>query len=586
MTSSREGAGWFRRMFSNDYQELPQHGGDIKDKPEPSSQMMPRRFLRLSTRGFLLVLAAILLVPTLLALAAIEGRQYLSDGTADVFDMSGTSGTQEPATKASPIPAAKPAVQAPQEPAGIPVSVNPTAILEEQSIFNRRLVILLPANSAGVNLCKAMVTAIALGYPAPIVINWGKSGSHLAKIAGVLDYLDWSSRLPLTNKDRLGEDDLIMVADSADSWFQLPPAVLLQRYHALNREADERLRQQWTGSGEMPMKQTIMVSAQKRCWPQPKSGSELHCEALPESPLREDLYGPETDKDPDMRQVDVRPKFINSGAFIGPVGDMRRYFRRAQGRYEAGKGIQGNHFYSDQGFFGEIWGEQEMWRTWRRELGDKIDAAQNASIMVHDQFEYHVGLDYYQTISIPTVFEEDDGDILTLNNHTLIAERSKELEISPPRLRVPDDLVNATNPLSRILGAEAGSLDWGDMTLYADFFTTAVPVNVHHNAHINNLKGRRVWWWDRMWFFPYLRQLVEAQLGQRRQAPLGRVNIPEGRAVYWGLEAYKKIRKFMPTRGILEEANFDNICQSRWAKKNKQEWWDVVFRDDKGPLEV
>ncbi|KAF5680072.1 hypothetical protein FHETE_616 [Fusarium heterosporum] len=575
MTSTSENSGWLRQMFGNTgYQELPTT--TVKDKTETNTQIMPRRLLRLSTRGFLLLLAAILLVPTFVALAALEGRQYLSDGTADVFDMSGSTEAVKEVVK-----------EVVGESENIPVLADPPP-MKMQNIYNRRLVVLLPANAPGVNLCKAMVTAIALGYPTPVILNWGKSGSHLAKIAGVLDYLDWSVRQGLTSKDRLQEDDLIMVADSADSWFQLPPSVLLWRYHALNAEADERLRKQWTGKSEMPMKQTIMVSAQKRCWPQPKSGSELHCKDLPESPLREDLYGPETDNDPDMRMVDVRPRYINSGAFIGPVGDMRKYFRRAQERYEAGKAIQGNHFYSDQGIFGEIWGEQEIWRKWRRELGDAIDPHHNASTMVRDQFEFHVGLDYNQTISIPTVFEEDDGDIVTLNNQTYIAERSRELEIEPVRLTsVPEEIANATNPLERIMTAqERQSFSWGDMTLYADFFTTAIPVNIHHNAHINNLKGRRIWWWDRMWFFPRLRDLVTSQLKQRRQSPLGRIQIPEGRAVYWGLEAYKEIRRFMPSQKALVTTDFDSICMSAWAKKEKQNWWDVVFMDDKGPFKL
>ncbi|KAF5990561.1 hypothetical protein FBULB1_38 [Fusarium bulbicola] len=575
MTGTQEGASWFRQMFSSGYQELPTTNV-VKDKAE-TTQIMPRRFLRLSTKGFLLVLAAILLIPTFLALAALEGRQYLSDGTADVFEMGETQDASSPvASPASPV--------SPVSPAGIPVMVSPPK--KGGNIFNRRLVILLPANAPGVNVCKAIVTAVALGYPAPVILNWGKSGSHLAKIAGVLDYLDWSSRQGSSSKDHLNEDDLIMVADSADSWFQLPPSVLLWRYHALNEEANERLRAQWPHKSEMPMKQTIMVSAQKRCWPRAKSGSNLHCDALPESPLREDLYGPETDQDPNLRMVDVRPKYINSGAFIGPVGDMRKYFRRAQERYELGKAEQGDHFYSDQGFFGEIWGEQEMWRTWRRELGDAIDPSHNVSTMVRDQFEFHVGLDYNQTISIPTVFEEDDGDILTLNNQTFIADRSRELEIEPVRLTaVPEEIANATNPLARILSEEdRRTLNWGDMTLYADFFTTAIPINIHHNAHINNLKTRRVLWWDRMWFFPYLRQLVNAQLTQRRQQPLGRVEIPEGRAIYWGLEAYRTIRRFMPAQRGMVNTDFDTVCTSSWAKKEKQNWWDVVFQDEQGPL--
>ncbi|KAJ4111329.1 hypothetical protein NW768_011903 [Fusarium equiseti] len=649
MSNTREAGSWWSQMFNNTgYQELPTT--TVKDKAETTSQYTPRRCLRLSTRGIFLVLAAILLVPTFLALAALEGRQYLSDGTGDVFEVTGgqvavpkaTPGVvpdlvkgsspaadipdipgdpldipdsldvldepevpvdpEAPAIPTSPedpdaatvldpetAPDAVDGLDAPEAPVvpSIPVMAKPPKM--PQQVSNRRLIILLPANAPGVNLCKAMVTAIALGYPTPIILNWGKSGSHLAKIAGVLDYLDWSVRLKSNHKDHLNPEDLIMVADSSDSWFQLPPSVLIQRYHDLNAEANERLQKQWTGSGPCPMKQTIMVSAQKRCWPSPQSGSELHCTELPESPLREDLYGPDTDADPEMRMVDVRPRYINSGAFIGPVGDMRRYFRRAQDRYTAKKAIQGNHFYSDQGFFGEIWGEQEIWRTWRRELGDNIDINLNASVMVRDQFEYHVGLDYYQTISIPTVFEEDDGDIVSLNNQTMIAARSAELEIEPVRLtQVPPEIANATNPIGRVVSAEQRrSLDWGDMNVYADFFTTAIPVNIHHNAHINNLKGRRIWWWPRMWFFPYLRDLVTAQLKQRRQQPLHRIQTPEdGKIVYWGLEKYKEIRRFMDLRRELVTSDFDGICMSKWAKKEKQNWWDVVFMDDRGAWEL
>ncbi|KAM0227797.1 hypothetical protein ACHAPO_011275 [Fusarium lateritium] len=621
MTNNQETGSWWSQMFNNTgYQELPTT--IVKDKAETKAQVMPRRCFRLSTRGFLLVLAAILLVPTFLALAALEGRQYLSDGTADVFEMSegqehspqiasevvsevpqdsvpvadavpdmpevDTPEVDTPDVDTPDVPGVPEVLEVPDtvEVPAIPVSPHPPKM--PKTVSNRRLVILLPANAPGVNLCKAMVTAIALGYPTPVIINWGKSGSHLAKIGGVLDYLDWAVRLKSGHRDHLGMDDLIMVADSSDSWFQLPPDVLIQRYHDLNAEADARLQKEWTGSSEMPMKQTIMVSAQKRCWPRAKSGTNLHCTDLPESPLREDLYGPDTDKDPEMRMVDVRPKYINSGAFIGPVGDMRRYFRRAQERYVAGKAIQGDHFYSDQGFFGEIWAEQEIWRTWRRELGDQIDLHQNASIMVRDQFEYHVGLDYYQTISIPTVFEEDDGDIVNLNNQTQIAERSKELEIEPARLGpVPDEIRNAKNPIARLLSEEERQgLDWGDMNFYADFFTTAIPVNIHHNAHINNLKSRRVLWWPRMWFFPYLRDLVMVQLKQRRQQPLGRVQLPEGKAVYWGLQAYKEIRRYMHNQRQMVTTDFDTICTSNWAKKEKQNWWDVVFMDERGPLEL
>jgi hypothetical protein len=58
-------------MFGNTgYQELPTT--TVKDHAESSTQIIPKRLLRLSTKGFCLVVAAIVFIPTLLALAALE----------------------------------------------------------------------------------------------------------------------------------------------------------------------------------------------------------------------------------------------------------------------------------------------------------------------------------------------------------------------------------------------------------------------------------------------------------------------------------------------------------------------------------
>lgn len=74
MTNNEEAGSWWSQMFNNTgYQELPTT--IVKDKAETKAQIMPRRCLRMSTRGFLLVLATIFLVPTFLTLAALEVRQ-------------------------------------------------------------------------------------------------------------------------------------------------------------------------------------------------------------------------------------------------------------------------------------------------------------------------------------------------------------------------------------------------------------------------------------------------------------------------------------------------------------------------------
>jgi hypothetical protein len=42
----------------------------------------------------------------------------------------------------------------------------------------------------------------------------------------------------------------------------------------------------------------------------------------------------------------------------------------------------------------------------------------------------------------------------------------------------------------------------------------------------------------------------------------------------------------MDLRRELVTSDFDGICMSKWAKKEKQNWWDAVFMDDRGPLEL
>ncbi|KAF4459164.1 hypothetical protein FALBO_14084 [Fusarium albosuccineum] len=547
MSISRAIASWLPQSVSNRrYHAVPTDSNpdfSLHDKSTPGCQVVPRRWLRLSTKGVLLVICAILALPGFLLVVASKGYRYFSGDPAAV----------------------------PQPEAG-----------------ERRFIVVLPANAPNTDLCKITSTAVALGYPAPIIVNWGRDyngkgwhgGSHLDKIVGNFDFLHWISSESANEAERLGDNDVMVLVDSYDTWFQLPPNVLLQRYHEANRQANERLAQQWHGPGEMPMQQTIIVSTQKRCFPPPSSGSILHCDSLPESPLRKDLYGPTTDDDPEVFHNN-RPRYLNSGSIIGQIGDLRRYFGRVKERMKKGQ-AKGTHLYSDQGIFAEIFAEQEIWR---QHLRDQPLIDDEAMKMFQEQYEYHVGLDYSQQLFIPTVFEEQDGDIITLNNKTEILERSTALGISPVRLDgVPDDLNNTTNPLQK---TGAANLDWGELPLYSDFFTTAIPAVIHHNAHKDGLKARRTKWWDRTWYFPHLRELITAHLEPGENEPLSTISVQKGNIVYRAPETFKdrkNPRLFKGDKG-LEEANFKAICESpKQSEGGETMWYDEVFRDGKGPL--
>lgn len=465
---------------------------------------------------------------------------------------------------------------------------------------DRRFVLIVPATSPSPDLCKTIITAMALGYPSPIIINWGvdyrdvtgwDGGKNLPKIPGFVDYLDSVLHPEAHPSERLEEDDLVLMVDAYDMWFQLPAEVLLRRYHAINDEANARLRTEWPGQGPMPMKQTIIAASGKNCHPSSLSwGSDLHCEVLPDSPLSPDLYGPETEKDM-KKHHDHRPKYINGGLYIGPAGDMRRMFRRTLEKMQKGLG-EGVHLASEQGIPGEVLGEQEVWRRWRRSTEMMADGDDNDALgLIGRDFEYHFGLDYRQQLSVQTVWTETadglfDGDFVTLNNHTDIEQHSKALGISTPRLGgVPDDIREASNPLGGTLGAP----DWGDMALYADFFTSAVPAILHHNGY----KERRVSWWHRPWFHKQLRQLLSVRLTSREPTTaFATVETGDGSISYRAVPAEEADKWPRSSRGSAREPlrrmQFGDICRDpeKMPDSPGAHWWDEVFRDDQGPLTV
>ncbi|KZZ87309.1 hypothetical protein AAL_08414 [Moelleriella libera RCEF 2490] len=462
---------------------------------------------------------------------------------------------------------------------------------------DRRFVLVIPATSPSPDLCKTIVTALALGYPSPVIVNWGldfhtvtkwEGGQNLPKLPGFVKYLDAVMHPDAHPDERLGDEDIVLMVDAYDVWFQLPAEVLLRRYHAINERADARLNQQWGREEPNPMKQTVIAASGKHCHPQPDSGSDTHCERMPQSPLRSDLYGPGTEKNA-TKFRDHRPRFINGGLYMGPARDIRRLFRRALQKMEAGIG-QGVRLFSEQGIPGEVLGEQEVWRQWRRSRGGAIEDDDAQTLMDRD-FEYHFGLDYKQELSVQTFWTDTadgsfDGAFVSLNNQTAVRQYSEALGIRPVRLRgVPADVGSAHNPLNGLVE----SPDWGEMSLYADFFTESVPVIVHHNG----FKERRTSWWDRPWLHRFLRPLLARQLAVDG-APRGPVAVVDVRGettrylAPMAENADRRPRLMADSaEAPLAKMALQDVCRypDEMSREPGHHWWDEVFGDAEGPFE-
>ncbi|PHH69870.1 hypothetical protein CDD82_7466 [Ophiocordyceps australis] len=470
----------------------------------------------------------------------------------------------------------------------------------------------MPADSPHANLCKCILSAVALGYPAPTLLNWhGEfnrpewhlAGSHIAKLESLLAVIhDLLARLDET---RASQHDLVMLVDAYDVWFQLPPSVLIERYHELNRQANDRIRMQWQafapGFPLGPPRQSIVVTSAKDCHPGKDSGTDPSYAHWPPSPMPDDLYGPQTDAllailDPARRFRKVRPRCVNSGLIMGPMAALRHALQRCAQKVER-IARSGRQLWSDQALFGQVMGDQELWREWVRELGAAWNGTTAdmrhsklpfkvrdiaAAALRNKTFDFGIGLDYNFTTIPPTCSAEEDGFFVRLDDSTAAQQQSTKAGV-PGHVRfhgLPADLKRAGR-----FDAALATVPWGDVPLYTDFFFGTTPVGIHHNAYVDNLKPWRISnWWHMMWFHPHLRRLVERNL---RQGPtmMAKVAHPHDSTAP-DLEYWRDDNKFVtvfkpatPGEGLHMALDWDGVCQ-----KGPKPWHQEVFGDGMGPL--
>ncbi|TQN72686.1 hypothetical protein CSHISOI_02759 [Colletotrichum shisoi] len=493
-----------------------------------------------------------------------------------------------------------------------------------------RLRLFIPADGPSINLCKTVMSAVALGYPMPTLLNWNGefnrpdwhfAGSHIAKLEYLLAAID--HLYERGDGDDANEDDLVLLVDAYDVWFQLPPSVLVERFHQLNRKADARVRKQWEEGGGLkpgfpvaPPTQSVLVTTAKDCQPGRESGSDPRYDYWPDSPLAPDFYGNETDRvlpyvlDSARKYKKIRPRCVNSGMIMGTVGSLRGALRKCRAKVDAAA-AGGRQLWSDQALLAEVIGDQEVWRRWVRglapewngfvsrerpgELPREVRRIADAAL-AGEEFEFGIGLDYEFATIPPTCSSEDDGYFVRLDDAEGIQRASDEAGVPGGEARVkgtiPPELERAAPPTTTTtLPGHVGGGGWGNVSLYTDFFFGTSPVGIHHNAYVFGLKAWRLEnWWNMTWFHPRLRELVTASLGSNRKpAPLARLPLePDGRdeMVYWpshegpaeaGVRVFDGSKEAMGYSAI----GWDGICQ-----KGDRSWYDVVFGDGKGPLAV
>ncbi|KAI4756508.1 hypothetical protein E4T45_14591, partial [Aureobasidium sp. EXF-8846] len=132
-----------------------------------------------------------------------------------------------------------------------------------------------PARYADANYCKNIISSAILNYPEPMLIGFaGKKEEEKADSS--LDLAERVSRKTsilgidkhLRNISTTRDEDLVVIADGLNTWFQLRPQTLLDRYFESNRNADERIRKELGVTADvLSIRQKIIFGAQRDCSP-------------------------------------------------------------------------------------------------------------------------------------------------------------------------------------------------------------------------------------------------------------------------------------------------------------------------------
>ncbi|RCI12642.1 hypothetical protein L249_1239 [Ophiocordyceps polyrhachis-furcata BCC 54312] len=448
----------------------------------------------------------------------------------------------------------------------------------------QNITVVLPVTHSEVNLCKTILTLTLLGYPSVKIVAWGTKdddaglrggGSHNAKITSVLDFVKETHH---DDDDDDDDDELILMVDGYDVWFQLPPEVLIARYHAVLQDEAKRLWQRigpraYHSLGPNP---SVVFGAGKRCGP-----NELHtlaCYAVPDSPLPTSLRGASTDSMLGRNFLsNGRQRYLVSGYMLGTAAAVKTVLERAKTKLDECVGRVGADFDngsgdsdfcyrgSDQSIFVEMFAEQEAWRELlRRKSRSGWDAALDMLIadrpgsdppptrlmtepipdrlsppFPHQKFEpstvstaseLGIVLDYWSQLGFQTSNAEFDTRFLRHAEPLPPQAGRTGLFDCPARNTPPPDDLPSDTSILRILAEEdkdGTRPSWKTMPLYTDLCTGSVPVMIHHNSVDKSWRERS---WDQTWWHGRSRALLERR---RRDGAQMSFAVEKNRVMTW-----------------------------------------------------
>ncbi|TIA02635.1 hypothetical protein D6C82_02613 [Aureobasidium pullulans] len=474
-------------------------------------------------------------------------------------------------------------------------STKPAVSLKE-TLPPAYLRMVYPARQADANFCKIILSGAILNYPEPMLIGFEGKNKH-ENTDSTLDLAERISQKTsilgidkhLRNISATRDEDLVVIADGLNTWFQLRPQTLLDRYFESNRNADARIRKELGIMADtLKIHQTIIFGAQRDC--SPWNAEDPACSAVPESSLPKDIYGPLTDVEAGEKQdrfTKHRPRYISPGFAIGPLGAMRKLYA------EAAKRAMGDEHLQEGGkVLGQIFAEQEMAReshkakpgsafqglsAWLSSFWESPSAVADRQAQQLKETdlsrEFGIGLDYASGLAFEAAHADGDMEWVKFGDSASVHAANAKHGISDSRISNVGPDVGASLPPFWTYSHEtlpSRSTPWTNVSLLTNVWTGVTPAIIQHD--INNYKtdSLRESWWSNIWYQKYGRKMFDVHV----QSPIGPVAISgydaASRRQWWSAEDWKG--------GARNETRFwwryEDVCGG-----TEQE----VFRDKKGP---
>ena len=429
--------------------------------------------------------------------------------------------------------------------------------------------LLMPAEQDSDEFCKTTLSAMLLNYPPPTALNYHQSfvtPTHRERetLANIRDYL--------SNTKMVHDDDLVLIVDGQETWFQLPSDVMVKQYEQVLKQSNAQLLRRYgkTKDGRQKFNQTIVFGAEKTC-----NGKDEACRNAPQSPVKSKSKS-------NNKPEDVPARYLNSKVVMGPAKDMRMLYEAALRIFEK----QSNEKQTMQSILTTMFGEQQL----HRDTGHKTQTAAArlqawvASLRTKEHptarrlptpkvtprkeknYEYSLGLDYTHTLFQPSAHTAPTELTPLDATNTTTPPLPASLETSKPPFWSPDPYLHNPSPNEHPAYIDAlrytPTLDalpdrytpWTAVPLLTNTLTSSVP------AALLTSPSQTISF-STLWYTPHVRALLRAAL-RTPQSPDGYHNSAVGGDRSWDARGGRGGVWTAPEAIWMQWGEVDGVCGS------------------------